>query len=95
MRARNPDTAGLMLGWAVATALTLGGLALGGFLPPHPGFGTVLVPAVLATLVQGGAMAIVARLGRTGLAWIILAAPLLLGLTGLLIFFVLFAIGMS
>ncbi len=92
---KNPAALRLLVGWAAVALLVLGGLALAGFLPPHPGFSSIFLPAIIAVLVQGGAALMAARRGHERLGWIILLAPVGLFLATILIFFVLFAIGIS
>lgn len=92
---KNPAALQVLLGWLAVGAVILGGLALAGFLPPHPGFQKVFLPAVGALLFQGVAALSAARRGQTRLAWIILLTPLVLLALTVALFFVLFAIGIS
>jgi hypothetical protein len=95
IRVRNPAALRVLIGWVVVAALVLGGLALAGFLPPHPGFGSVFVPAAIAVLFQGVAAVTAVRRGHGRLAWIILLIPTALLIATVVLFFVLFAIGIS
>jgi hypothetical protein len=92
---RNPAALRLLIGWLVIAALTLGGLALAGFLPPHPGFSSIFLPAVVAVLFQGGAALMAVRQGHVRLGWIILLCPTLLLVATLVLVFVLYAVAMS
>ena len=92
---RNPAALRLLIGWAVVAALVLGGLAMAGFLPPHPGFRSIFLPAVVAVLFQGGAALMAARRGQVRLGWTILLFPVGLMLATVGLFFVLFAVGIG
>ena len=95
MAIRNPAAVRVLIGWAVVAVVTLGGLASLNFLPPHPGFYTLFIPAVLCLLVQGLAAMMAVRGGHVRMAWMILLVPLGLALLLVIGFLVLFAIGIS
>lgn len=94
-RVKNPAALRVLIGWAVIAAVTLGGLALAGLVPPHPGFGQIFVPAAIAVLFQGVAALSAVRSGHVKLGWIILLLPTVLMLLTVVLFFVVFAIGIS
>lgn len=95
MAIRNPAAVRVLVGWAVVAAITLGGLALAGFWPPHPGFASVFLPATVCVLVQGLAALFAVRRGYGRMAWLILLVPLGLSLLLVIGFLVLFAMGTS
>ncbi len=74
-RVRNPAALRLLIGWAVVAALTVGGLLAAGFMPQHPAFNTVVVPTLIALLLQGGTALMAAKRGHEKLGWIILLVP--------------------
>lgn len=88
---RNPAALRLLIGWAVVAVVIFGGLAAAGFLPPHPGFGQVFMPAAAAVLLQGVVALMAAKQGRARLGWIILLAPPLAMLVIVILAMVLFA----
>nr|WP_314435358.1 hypothetical protein [uncultured Brevundimonas sp.] len=92
---RNPAALRLLIGWAVVAAVIFGGLAAAGFLPPHPGFGQVFMPAVAAVLLQGVVALMAAKQGRARLGWIILLAPPLAMLAIVALSLALFAFGVG
>jgi hypothetical protein len=92
-RVRNPAALRLLIGWAVIAVLTVGGLALAGFMPPHPAFNTVVVPALIALMLQGGTALMSAKRGHEKLGWIILLVPPMLFLATVLLVLVLIAVG--
>lgn len=94
-RIANPAAARLLIGWLILGALTLGALMAMGFMPPHPGFNTVFIPACVALLAQGITAMMAARRGHARLGWLVLLVPQGLLLLLVLAFFVLFAIGIS
>ena len=93
MAIRNPAAVKVLIGWLAVATITLGGLALAGFQPPHPGFYTLFIPAAVCVLVQGLASLIAVRRGHERMAWLILLVPLGLSFLLVLTFFVLFAMG--
>lgn len=92
---RNPAAVKLLIGWVVIGTLTLGGLAAAGFMPPHPGFQSIFLPAFVGVMAQGFAAMSAAKRGNARLGWIILLTPQVLMLLLVLVFFILFAIGIS
>lgn len=74
-RVRNPAALRLLIGWAVVAVLTVGGLLAAGFMPQHPAFNTVVVPTLIALLLQGGTALMAAKRGHEKLGWIILLVP--------------------
>lgn len=95
MAIRNPAAMRVLIGWAVVAVLTLGGLLLMGFVPGHPGFYRLFLPAVLCVVIQGLVALMAARRGYIQMAWLILLVPLGLSLLLVIGFLVLFAIGIS
>jgi hypothetical protein len=95
MAIRNPAAVKILLGWGGVAAITLGGLALMGFVPPHPGFYKLFLPAVMGVLIQGLAALMAVRRGFVQMAWMILLVPLGLSLLLVLMFVILFAAGSS
>jgi hypothetical protein len=77
-KVRNPAALRLLIGWVVVAVLVVGGLALAGLMPPHPAFGQVGIPALIALMLQGVTALISAKRGHERLGWIILLAPPLL-----------------
>ena len=92
---RNPAALRLLIGWAVVAVVIFGGLAAAGFLPPHPGFAQVFMPAAAAVLLQGVVALMAAKRGGARLGWIILLAPPLAMLVIVILFVALFAFGVS
>lgn len=93
MAIRNPAAMKVIVGWLAVAVVTLGGLALAGFWPPHPGFYSLWLPAAVCVLVQGLAALMAVRRGHERMAWMILLVPLGLSLLLVLTFVVLFAVG--
>lgn len=92
-RVRNPAALRLLIGWAAVTVLTVGGLTLAGFMPGHPAFNTVVVPAIIALMLQGGTALMAAKRGREKLGWVVLLAPPLLFVATIALVLVLMAAG--
>lgn len=92
---RNPAALRLLIGWLALAALTIGGFAMAGFTPSHPGFNQIVAPAAIALLLQGGAALMAAKRGLERMGWIILLAPPAVFLLTVVLFLVLFAAGIS
>lgn len=92
-RVRNPAAMRLLVGWVAVAVLTLGGLLAAGFMPEHPAFNTVVVPTLIALLLQGGTALMAAKRGHEKLGWIILLAPPLMFVVTVALVLVLIAVG--